>query len=1271
MQMKFQSLHDMNTVLARLTRTPGGAGDFQSILQHIGQIALEAFSPDCCVVCAYNPLTGTAIEKPTLVGDEHLGEIWLCNRSEQCDSLLHMSNDGPVCIADLNRHPIYQHHFAAQTAFHAFASLALFTTPREKPLGSITLIFRLTHMFRSAECESLRMFVAQASLLLQETWSSHYYNHTARLGQEVNQHLSTTDELFEILQTYVDSVLDQSHTILLAVHQPQSDLLNIYIREQEKSFVRQAYTNEGACQYVIQAQQPLLIRQASRDNELLPCRILPVKHTLPRESYVFVPLVLRGISLGVLSIQHGQPDAYGPEDLLIFQLLANYLALAVHNMRLYTSLDDLNQTGQLLTRQIESINTVQETVERIQQATQADVVVLYPYDALHQRFLLPTRMAGQLLDPTPYSPYPTRPDDMAVLMLRHPTPIFAKESAALYQELEGDLLTRQGNFREREQVRSTAAIPLKVGEEIVGIIFVNFRQRQRFDATQKLFIEGLALYAAIAIRNTQMFDSLSERRLRELAILQQIDHELNRNLDLDSVLQTLVRLAIEHVEADEGKILFYNERTQMIQAHAVIGYNAENRHKQIFTLNSAKGVTRWVLEHKQPVRIDNVLTDPQWHEIYFQTAVETRSELAVPLLDDEEILGVLNVESKREKAFSEQDQHFLLTLAGQALLAIKKAQAYELEKRLSEERRVLNEISKEITSHLDYDHVFNLLLEKALSLTGSTFGSLHLYDPDNQTLKMVAEQGVSRGLTGLRQTFEQGMVGYAAKTRQWYNVGDIAAPAWKEIYEEFFPDVRSELVVPMLSGNELRGVLNIESSHLNHFDEGHSHLMQELADLAVIALQNAERYDRARSEALRFELLYQAAQELSRITNLEQIEEAYDIILRSAIKQSLSWGKQCRAIIRRYHEDDQELEIVRVSHGYSARHRRTGLLMGINGQVARERRTIVVDDVLKPQAGVDKPQPSDLSTRSLLITPIIFKEYYYGNLALNSQEIGYFQEADRHFFEGLAQQLASTIHRLEILQARLESEQRARAAEIMSDIGQMAFELTHRWDNDLGLVRSYINDIQAEMEALDVSSTRITRKLGQIMQVTRSVLDLSKNLKQGLVQSGESITTDTLSLRQHAATEALVSMYPEKLFTIALHNVIVPPAISVEWEAQEEVGIVRAYRNSVVDILRNLISNAVEAMPNGGSITLRTRVLDNQIALDVSDVGSGIPPQYRMKIFDLFYSTKGSSGFGLWSARKNAIKNGGDLQLTSEVGKGTTFTLLLPRGEGQPESGTY
>src|SRR5207249_2890621 len=100
-------------------------------------------------------------------------------------------------------------------------------------------------------------------------------------------------------------------------------------------------------------------------------------------------------------------------------------------------------------------------------------------------------------------------------------------------------------------------------------------------------------------------------------------------------------------------------------------------------------------EHKKPARVNNVHEDLLWRDHYFPVASDIVAELDVPLLDSEEVIGVINFESIREGAFHQEDEDFLLALAGQVVLAIKKAQAYEREKRLAEEGQVLNEISKE------------------------------------------------------------------------------------------------------------------------------------------------------------------------------------------------------------------------------------------------------------------------------------------------------------------------------------------------------------------------------------------------------------------------------------------------------------------------------------------------------------------------------------------------------------------------------------------------
>jgi len=799
--------------------------------------------------------------------------------------------------------------------------------------------------------------------------------------------------------------------------------------------------------------------------------------------------------------------------------------------------------------------------------------------------------------------------------------------------------------------RSELAVPMLAGNDVLGVLNVESAVPNNFGEGDERLLKGLADLAVIALQNAQAYERekhLYEREKRLVAesqVLNEISKEITSQLDLVHVFDLILQKALELTRSSTGNLMIYDpERNDMWMA-AERGV-AKDKKGQRQGLD--QGVVGYAARNKQLLNVD--LSQPPWNEVNLDLIPGTRSELAVPMLAGNELRGVLNVESLSPNNFTESDERLLQGLADLAVIALQNAQAYEREKRLVAEGQVLNEISKEITSQLDLAHVFDLIVEKALELTHSKLGALLLYDSDLNDLGTVAAHGLAEDKKGIRLSLQQGIVGHVARNKQLINA-DLSKPAWKKVHVEFVPGMCSELAVPMLAGNELRGVLYVESSIPNNFNESDERLLQGLADMAVVALQNAQAYKQAKQEIQRFELLYQAGQELGKISELTQLEQTYDIILH--ITEKYCNGQ---VVIRRYEEETQELVAVGVlHHQYSPPFPRMKLDEGINGQVARERRTVVLYDTNKPPQGVVPAKLSDPTVHSLIITPIMSKERYYGNLGLGHKEVGHFRDADAHFLEGVAQQLASIIYRLETVQERHEFEQRALSTEEMSSIGQSAFEVTHRLGNDLGLVELYVTDIEVELEKQGVTNMFVSKKLEDILQSVQAVLTFSADLKQELAKLG--------AKEEMAGDSVLIS--PRLLLEEASVTPILPPHIQISLEIDEDVATVRVFHSLVADILRNLVANAIQAMPEGGKLTLRAHNAGRSVALQVSDTGIGIPPQKLSNIFDLFFSTKGSSGFGLWSARRNAFKNHGDLKVESKLGQGTTFTLLLPRANGE------
>jgi GAF domain-containing protein len=1163
--------------------------------------------------------------------------------------------------------------------------------------------------------------------------------------------------------------------------------------------------------------------------------------------YLAVPITFNNKTIGVIRAVNKKSEQYDKEKektksicLLDrgfsedcqteLEITASHLAATIKNAELIgkqselvRSLALLNETGQLLTRRLDSREVLQDIVHQIKGVTKADLIILYPFVAATKLFQFPRCSSGSFLSPEFPEPAFSRPDDIASLTLKSSHSIFATNSRTLLKLLGGEIESRKGRFQEREKIESTAAVPLLVREEPVGVLFVNFRVPQPFDDPQRQFIEGLAHYAAIAIKNSRVYGDLQSRHVRELELLQTIDSEISKTLELESILGTILKIATEQIHADDSSILLYNDRNETLEPKAVFGRNFDLRKDQVISLDDESRITLAAFKNRIPIRVDNVKTDPKWKHLYYPIADDVLSELDVPLMAQETAIGVINMESVKEKAFNQLDVEFLSILANRAVMAIKNAQAYEREQRISRELEAMFEISEQIIDQTDPRKICDLILEKALDVTNSAAGNLMLYDPQRNDLWMAAEGDVDKDKRDCRQEFGEGIVGQVAETRKLLNVPDVLEAPWSEGFVRFIRGTRSELAVPIVEGEKVWGVINIESPIVDHFTKADERLLTALANTSVIALQNAERlrrmkkretqllslrdmdqrivsqlddpdqvmqailegaliqtetgigylhlyedgvikgtyyahknddgsividkdadaaetlrgfvayvaanhesylvagdaqdhplykgdkdihsqmaatllsgtevlgvltvqsrrlavfdqeaeealnilvrqaviaiqnarnYARAEKELQRFSQLYNTAWELAQITDPAEIAKAYDVVLWSA-----DLGQESQALICRYDEESQELEIAHsLRLPLDVRLRRPALDEGVNGQVARTRKPIVVYDTEHLPEGVAMPITLDLPVNSLVVIPLEFGSRYYGNLALSHGKGQYFKDADVELMQGLAKQLAITIYRLETAEARHAAEQRAIEAEVMSSLGQSTFELSHRLGNDLGLVRSYVQSVRATLASNGIELGLVDKDLNRIVEDVAVVLRLSRGLKQELAGLRDGTEAQRVSIRVRELFQQVTQSYPG-----------LPANVEVRFEISNDVQAVTGIPGQVLDALRNLFFNAVEAMPEGGRIVLGARNAGEYVKLEITDAGPGIKHEQQARIFDLFYSTKGSSGFGLWSARRTALANGGDLTVISELGHGTTFILLLPRANlGNPGSG--
>lgn len=1086
---------------------------------------------------------------------------------------------------------------------------------------------------------------------MESLWLLARYRDVIGIGQEINQNLNGHASFFAKLVEKVASILDTSYFFMLGVYQPENNSIDFHCSYGNGTPVHlKEMPLTGGSEWVIKERLVLSSFHLSSETMLQDqLSNLPGTAGTSPESIIFVPLTFRDEPLGVLSIQHERPYAFDPEDVRIMELLGNQVALALSNLRLFNYLETLNSTGQSLTRQLSSDQLLHEVAEQMRMATNADLVIIYPYHGEHAGFEQPY-VSGTLFQPEGLSAS-ARPDDIAFLTLSIGQPVWAVRSSALYEVLGGDTSMRQGYFEERERISSTAALALRITGEAVGVLFVNYRTPQSFSASQRNLISSLANYAAIAIKNFRKFSELGQRRRQELEALQKIYREISRSLNLHEVLEAILKKATEHIPAaEQASILLYNSLTRRLETEACTGSSVDVYKNLAIPVDQQKGLTVWVYLNRKPVRVDDVQSDPVWRETYYRVLSSTRSEMDVPVLYEDGVVGVISFESQQPGAFTIEDEAFLSTLAGQAAQAIMNAQVYERAESARRSLETLQEVAKEIIAqHGTTERVIQLIVKNARAIMGAEMGILQLYDEERPTKSYVTQvEGplIQRAdfEAGLK-LFERGIGLHVAETRRPY----ITANAQKDMFYTGSSDIHSVITVPLISrANKLIGVLGLESPRQYAFNDEQLKVLEMFAEQAVIAIQNAQDYSHARSSAERFRLLVEVGGELSGLSDPSQLKQAYEIVLRNIWKFS-----DGEVLIRAYDESKHALVLASAARARQPPPEQViPATEGIDGQVMRERRTFCIADVNDAPPGISPPATAR-GMNAIIVTPIQFETRYYGNLSLSHETPNSLSGADVALFEGLAQQLAITINRLETVRAQREAERQAQNLELLGALGQSAMELAHRLGNDLGLVGSYVDNIRESLAQAGVTNAEVEGDLANILSGVRNVLNLSRGLKQRFRDSedGPGFSQPQTVLSVRLLLEDFISV------------LTLPENIKVETRFADDLGRINVVPAHFIDIFRNVLTNSVEAMSDGGSIRVEAFNSPPYVHVEVTNTGPAIPERLRAKIFDLFFSTKGSSGFGLWSARRYALTNGGDLSLKSSSAQGTTFVLRLPMAD--------
>jgi sigma-B regulation protein RsbU (phosphoserine phosphatase) len=328
------------------------------------------------------------------------------------------------------------------------------------------------------------------------------------------------------------------------------------------------------------------------------------------------------------------------------------------------------------------------------------------------------------------------------------------------------------------------------------------------------------------------------------AYLHELAEALNTTLDLETLLKRTAELVAAIIPYRIFAILLVNDRTHELRMRFQIGHTTQVERLHI---PMGRGVVGQVALTRQPVLLNDVTTA----EYYTEVNPEVRSELAVPLIAKNRLIGVLDIESEQAGYFRPEHLRLLTLTASRIAQAIENARLYARVSRQAQTLTVMNEIAVELSSILDLDPLLERVGQLLRRLIDYQMFTILLLDEKGETLitryawRFGHAQAPQRSIS-----IATGLVGAAVREWRMVNVPDVSKDAR---YLETNPETRSELIVPLFHKGRIIGVLDLEHTRVGFFNEEHGRVLTTLAAQVAIAIENARLYQAVRTQEAQLE----------------------------------------------------------------------------------------------------------------------------------------------------------------------------------------------------------------------------------------------------------------------------------------------------------------------------------------------------------------------------------------------------------------------------------
>ncbi len=392
-------------------------------------------------------------------------------------------------------------------------------------------------------------------------------------------------------------------------------------------------------------------------------------------------------------------------------------------------------------------------------------------------------------------------------------------------------------FAIEEGLKSLAVIPLKSREKIYGTLNIALKEYYRFTPSKQHLFNSIGQIISGAMERVFLY-SENVKHLEEQKTLYAISQEIATKLEVKTILEKIIRSAIDLLKADAGSIALWDNRKQAYVYVIAHGLTEALIAKEIHP--SSRGLASEVLRKKRPVLYEHYDTHP--NRLVELDPFHLKEVLGVPLTVRDMVIGTMIVyTTDPKKHFKQNDIELLSSFAQQAAIAIGNAQLYE--ESLAKIRRLttLYEMGKKLSSTLDLDELLQQALELLREQWGYPLCSILLLD--RETNELYLRKVVGRDLEEVKhmrfRVGIDGIVGWVANTGEFLYVPDVAKDPR---YIPGSPEGRSEVAFPLKVRDQVIGVLDLESNEIYGFEEEDLKALSSFASQVSVFIENAQLF---------------------------------------------------------------------------------------------------------------------------------------------------------------------------------------------------------------------------------------------------------------------------------------------------------------------------------------------------------------------------------------------------------------------------------------------